>query len=244
MSEKVDIFMPIYIGDYLKDTTFLTTAEHGAYLLMLMACWQHGAIPNKSAVICRITGLTKAEWDDLKETIMPYFKIRGGEIHHSRVDRELEAAREKKKKAVSRGKAGADARWKKDRPSNGTSNGTSKKQAMLKQCPSPSPSPSPLTTPLPSSAEVEGISDPDHKKMIIEVLNCRPEFSNLNVEFLRKAIHDAGANPRLAENHAEFIADMANSLNVPDIPAKKYMRYLQSDGLRGGRKRETGGATI
>jgi len=81
-----------------------------------------------------------------------------------------------------------------------------------------------------------------HASMIEDVLNCRPEFANINPESLLTEIHKAGDNPLLDKNHAEFIADMANSINPPDIPVKKYRNYLNSAGKP--QKRTTGGATI
>jgi uncharacterized protein YdaU (DUF1376 family) len=137
---KVDVFMPIYIGDYLKDTTFLTTEQHGAYLLMLFACWQHGSIPNDDHVVCRVTGLSTDAWSNAKSILLAYFKHNEAKIWHSRIDRELLAARDRKQRYSQRGKAGSAARWGKEE--NASSNATSIKQAMLEQCPSPSPSPS------------------------------------------------------------------------------------------------------
>ena len=61
MAEKVDIFLPLFVADYLADTTDLTTEEHGAYLLLLMASWRNGGtITSDHAKLARIAKLSKA----------------------------------------------------------------------------------------------------------------------------------------------------------------------------------------
>ena len=85
-------------------------------------------------------------------------------------------------------------------------------------------------------------SPPHAIKMVQEVLNCRPEFKTLNPEPLFRLINDTKDNPLQMNNHEEFIADMANSLALPKIPAKTYGRYLNSDGYK--KKQESGVATI
>lgn len=150
---KTDIWMPLFIGDYLADTARLTTEQHGAYLLLIMDYWRNGPPPDDAAILCQITRLSPDAWSIAQAMLGKFFIIENGVWRHKRIDQELSAAGDKKEKAVDKAKAAATARWakeqeKKSMSSNAPSNAPSISQAMLKPCPSPSPSPSPtLTTP-------------------------------------------------------------------------------------------------
>ena len=139
--EKADIWMPLYIGDYLADTTRLTTEQHGAYLLLIMDYWRSGKLPDNDAVLMQITRLQPNAWSNARAMLEQFFSIENGFWIHSRIDKELELAQKNKDTASQKATKAAMARWNKD---NATSNATSINQAMLEQCPSPSPSPSSL----------------------------------------------------------------------------------------------------
>ena len=139
--EKADIWMPLYIGDYLADTTRLTTEQHGAYLLLIMDYWRSGKLPDNDAVLMQITRLQPKAWSNARAMLEQFFSIENGFWIHSRIDKELELAQKNKDTASQKATKAAMARWNKD---NATSNATSINQAMLEQCPSPSPSPSSL----------------------------------------------------------------------------------------------------
>ncbi len=46
MSSKTDIWMPIFIGDFLADTSHLDAERTGAYLILLFRYWRKGPLPN------------------------------------------------------------------------------------------------------------------------------------------------------------------------------------------------------
>ena len=140
-SKKADIWMPLYIGDYLADTSRLTTEQHGAYLLLIMDYWRSGKPPDNDQVLAQICKLSPDAWSNAKAMLKQYFVIEDGFWIHKRIESEITSANENKDKRHERALKGAKARW-----DNATSNASSTQQAMLIECPSPSPSPSPLST--------------------------------------------------------------------------------------------------
>jgi hypothetical protein len=46
---KTDIWMPVYIGDYLADTMRVSTEQHGGYLLLLFHLWRRGILPDDAS---------------------------------------------------------------------------------------------------------------------------------------------------------------------------------------------------
>lgn len=140
--QKTDIWMPLYIGDYLADTSRLTTEQHGAYLLLLMDYWRSGRLPDNDQVLSQIAKLSPDAWSNARAMLEQFFSIEDGFWVHKRVEQELQQAVDNKTKNHRRAVDAANARWK-NQENNATSNANSNAQAMLKQCPSPSPSPLP-----------------------------------------------------------------------------------------------------
>jgi uncharacterized protein YdaU (DUF1376 family) len=66
-------WIAFYIGDYLKDTQALTTEQHGAYLLLLMECWQKGRVPFDAASRAAIARVPLARWKKIRAPIDPFF---------------------------------------------------------------------------------------------------------------------------------------------------------------------------
>lgn len=150
MSSRPDAWMPLYIGDYLKNTSRLTTEAHGAYLLLIFDYWVSGKpLPDDDQLLAAITRLSPARWKAIRKIVAPFFQVHDGEWHHKRIDEELVAATELVGKRSIAGKEGAAARWGKRR-------GKRIANACDSQCQTdgngnaPSPSPSQSITPNPA----------------------------------------------------------------------------------------------
>ncbi len=109
---KPDTWMPFYPGDYLRDTMHLTTLQHGAYLLLIIAYWTRGGPlsddPETLSAICR------TPVDEFQRTLnarcREFFVVENGVWRHKRIDEELAKANRSIEQKRQAGLASANAR--------------------------------------------------------------------------------------------------------------------------------------
>ena len=148
MSPRPDTWMPLYWGDYLRDTGHLSTAEHGAYLLLIAHYWITGRpLADDDTRLARLVRMALKEWRDIRDTIAAFFQVGDGLWRHKRVDNELAKAHANVKAKAEAGAKGAAKRWRTD--SGGIAGASQKEWQTASQkewqtdAPLPSPSPSP-----------------------------------------------------------------------------------------------------
>lgn len=103
--------MPFNIGDYLSDTMGLDRAEHGSYMLLIMAYWKNGGpLPNDDLALRKMAMCPETEWARTRGIMARYFDCSNGVWKHKRIDAELAADRARTA-AISRASAaGVEAR--------------------------------------------------------------------------------------------------------------------------------------
>ncbi len=102
MSKK-DLWMPLYVGEYLADTGHLTTTQHGAYLLLLMHYWRKRELPTDDKQLAAIAKLPLRIWLDIKETLQAFFY---DGWRHKRVEAEFQRRMEVSEKRAAAGSKG------------------------------------------------------------------------------------------------------------------------------------------
>lgn len=151
---RPDTWMPFYIGDYLQDTMHLTTEQHGAYVLLLLACWKRGGVlPKDDGKLAAIARLPIKAWQSHKDTLEEFFQVSPDGWRQKRVAQELAKATVMADAKAKAGAKGAAKRWQKD----STAIARPLANASQIDAPSQSPSPSPVN---PSPAPVP---DPDER---------------------------------------------------------------------------------
>ncbi len=100
-------WMPLYIADYLADTSHLNCAESGAYLHLIMHYWQKGGLPSEDKRLASIARATPEQWADMRSAIAEFF---GDDWTHARIDEELKSAAKAYERRAAAGRAGGKAK--------------------------------------------------------------------------------------------------------------------------------------
>ena len=126
MSKRRLPYMPLWVDDYQRDTRHLTTEEHGAYLLLLMAAWASptNSLPDDDDMLARVAGVSLARWRKMKAIVMAFWSLDGRSKRwaQKRLKKERRLAVDRKAKASN----AAASRWKDEKKGDA--------QAMLGQC--------------------------------------------------------------------------------------------------------------
>jgi len=119
--------LPLLVDDYLAATRHLSTAQHGAYLLLLIEAWRRPkcAIPDDDELLARLTAQTLDEWLGMKAAIMAFWKRDGRSKNYTQSRLTIQRRWAASKRAKSQDAAAT--RWNKTKK-NGA-------DAMRTQCP-------------------------------------------------------------------------------------------------------------
>lgn len=156
-------YMPLFTGDYLRDTRHLTPLKHGIYILLLMHCWdQKGPVPLDEQEAAGIANCRSADEIDALRYVLDRYFTRMEDGHYNKRMSEILAHSEQL--ASFRRAGGLErARRMRDRVREAASStkallklSSSSAQAMHEQV-SPSPSPSPSSSPSPVKAKTKTV---------------------------------------------------------------------------------------
>ena len=85
------LWMPLYINQFLADTTSLTPVQGWAYINMLCAMWrsEDGTLPNDPAKPAKIGKVHPPRWAGVWEEIEPLFDVDGDRVTIASLQAEL-----------------------------------------------------------------------------------------------------------------------------------------------------------
>src|SRR5687767_1610970 len=93
---KYNAWMPLFIGDLIADTTHLSRADFGSYMLLVCLYWRRGEpLPDDDRVLSTAARATLDEWKASRPVLAEFFQTTDGLWRHKRIDEELENSRKR-----------------------------------------------------------------------------------------------------------------------------------------------------
>lgn len=199
-------FMPLYTGDYIRDTRHLTPAKHGILLLLLMHCWdQQGPLPLDEQEIAGIANCRSADEVEAMRYVLARFFVKLDDgYYNKRMSAELERA-----DALSRARSNAGRKGYEGKRLSQIKEESGNCQASAKQlpdkCQAIASTPTLTPTPTPTPTENTGAAAPRPRKrgcVLPEGFGISPEVR----EWSRKHGYEAEL-----DKHLEYFLDYARA---------------------------------
>jgi uncharacterized protein YdaU (DUF1376 family) len=137
--DKVDVYMPLYVRDFLTSTIGWTACERGHYLTLLMLQWDRDGLPADLDALDRLSPGVGDVWGMLKDK----FPVEpDGQRRNARLEEHRDRAVELRRKRSEAGKAAAAARAGSSNRSSHVQQSFINRSSIDNHPPAPSPSPS------------------------------------------------------------------------------------------------------
>jgi uncharacterized protein YdaU (DUF1376 family) len=148
--------MPVYSGDYLRDTRHLSPLKHGIYFLLLMHCWdQRGPLPLDEQECAGIANCRSSdEIESLRYVLARFFIRLDDGFYNKRMQREVEKAANISNARSDAGRKGYEARAKQ----------------LPSKCQASASTPTTTTTTTTTTTSKDGAEAPDVWAFGLEVL--------------------------------------------------------------------------
>lgn len=213
MTSKATLWMPLYPGDYLRDTTALSTEMHGAYFLLLLHYWVNGPPDDDDEQLAAITRLPLDRWKLMRPRLARFFQIGDGRWSQKRVEIELEKARRLSEQRRRAGKKGNESQGKGDALAVANANAAGDAAETHLRTPSPSPSPSP-SPPAPHAGAPVGKEDAAREEVraSIAVLDAIKALLVGNPYALHWSAHDVTAWRRQGWTEDDILGGVRRAL--------------------------------
>jgi uncharacterized protein YdaU (DUF1376 family) len=109
---QIDIWMPLLIGDFRRDTYDMSPECGWMYLQLLMALWQNeGQISSAEEDLINICRATRAQWDRNKLKLSRLFYVGHGCWMHNGIREQLARAKRVSAARSEAGKLANEKRW-------------------------------------------------------------------------------------------------------------------------------------